>query len=227
MGGKSSSSSSTANSTQVQELNLQDTGGFTIADNKGGTNLNYTSNTVDPGAVAAGANVADTALASNTSIFNRAVEAINAALGANASLSDSSSRVLGSVAGKAISSNANTTQGAFNFASGLSSDVNHAAITLGQTALDTGGSLATAGLDHAAAAYQSGLTFQNDALTTVANIAQDSLLHQESLTNNAISGFQSIAQQNSASDSTQVQKIAVYAVAAAVLIVVLPAMFKS
>jgi hypothetical protein len=209
MGGKSSTSTSTSSSTNVQELNLQDTGGFTIADNKGGTTLNYTNTTTDGGAVSAAADVSQTSLAAMLS-------ALKASLG-----------FAGNTAGSAIGANTATTGAALDLASGLSSDVSHAATTLGQTALDQGFSVANAGLDHAAAAYQSGLTFQNDALNTVANIAQDSLLHQESLTNNAISGFQAIAQQNSASDSTQIQKIAIYAVAAAVLIVVLPAMFKS
>lgn len=167
-GSKSSTSTSSSQSTNVSELNLQDTGGITVADNKGSTALNYTNVSTDSGAIS----------------------------------------------------------GAFSAAEHLSSDVNAASVTLGQTALDTGASIANHGLDNAAAAYQSGLTFGQDALTTVANIQQDALAHFEALTSSALSGYQSIAQQNSASDSTQIQKIALYAIGAAVLIVVLPRMFK-
>lgn len=175
-GSKSSTSTSSSQSTNVSELNLQDTGGITVADNKGSTALNYTNVSTDSGA---------------------------------------------------ISGNVAVARAGLTTAERLSSDVNSAAVTLGQTALDTGAGLANKGLDNAAAAYQSGLTFGTDALDTVAQIQQDSLAHFEALTSNALAGYQSIAQQNSATDSTQIQKVALYALLAAVAVVVLPAMFKA
>ena len=189
-GSQSKTSTSSSQSTNVSELNLQDTGGITVADNTGNTKVNYTSVTTDNGAIQAAGNLAGTA--------------VGAALGANTDVVNS----------------------AINLASGLSSDVSSAAITLGQTAIDTGGALANKGLDNAAAAYTSGLTFGTNALDTVAQIASNSLSAQTNLTNNALAGYQTIAQQNSASDASQIQKIALYALAAAVLVVVLPAMFK-
>jgi len=168
-GSKSNTSTSSSQSTRVNELNLQDTGGITVADNKGSTQLAYTNVSTDEGATSA-------AIAANTK---------------------------------------------------LSSDVSSAAVTLGTTAIDSGTEVANHGLDNAAAAYSAGLDFGNNALNTVANLLQDSAQREESLTASALQGYQSIAQQNSASDSTQIQKIALYAIAAAVALVVLPKMLDS
>ena len=99
------------------------------------------------------------------------------------------------------------------------SDVSQAAIDLGGQALTEGNAVATAGLDNAAAAYESGLTFGTNALDTVQNLAAEFSHQNADLTNSALSGYQSIAQQNSATDSTQIQKIALWAIGAAVLIV--------
>jgi hypothetical protein len=188
MGGGGKTSTTTQSSTAVQELNLQDTGGITVAENKGATSLVYApvTNTTDAGAVASASRLARAAL----------------------------------------SGNAAATAGAFSLASTVSSDVSHEAIVLGQSAIDAGTGIANHGLDNAAAAYQSGLTFGSDALNTVAQIAADSLGHQEALTSNALQGFATLATQNSASEATQIQKVALYAIAAAVAIVVLPRMFK-
>lgn len=172
-GSKSSTSTSSSQSTKVNELNLQDTGGITVADNKGSTDLTYQNVSTDQGATSA------------------AIKGI------------------GDVATK------------------LSSDVSSAAVTLGSASIATGAQVANHGLDNAAAAYASGLDFGTNALNTVANLLQDSATREEALTANALSGYQSIAQQNSASDATQIQKIALYALAAAVAVVVLPALFKS
>lgn len=180
-GSSAKTSTSSSQQTNVSELNLQDTGGITIADNSGPTHLTYV--TTDAGATG--------------NALSGMLQAIKAALSSNTS-----------VAGNAIDS------------------VSSAAVTLGQTALDTGAGVANHGLDNAAAAYSSGLTFGTNALDVVANLISDQELRNSALTNNALAGYQSIAQQNSASSSTQIQKIALYALAAAVAIVVLPKVFK-
>jgi hypothetical protein len=167
-GSKSNTSTSSSQSTNVSELNLQDTGGITVADNAGPVKLAYTSVGTDYGAIGSAAQLATDA-----------------------------------------------TSGAL-----------HAATTLGQTAIDQGTSVANHGLDNAAAAYQSGLTFGSDALNTVANLIQDSATREANLTSTALSGYQSIAQQNSASSATQIQTVAIYLIVAAVAIVVLPKLFE-
>lgn len=172
MGGKTRTSTATSSNTNVQELNLQDTGGFTAADNKN-TSISYVN--TDSGATSA-------ALKANTD-----------------------------VATAAILSN---------------TDVSHAAINLGSQALDSGTAVANHGLDAASAAYESGLTFGTDAIQTVQQLAHDFSTQNEQLTASALGGYQSIAQQNSASDATQIQKIAIYVIVAAVAIVVLPKMMK-
>lgn len=162
MGGHSSTSTQTQSVENVKESNLQDTGGLTIAGNRGATTVNNFS--TDAGAVDAGARVAGAAIQAN-------------------------------------------------------SDVSQAAIDLGSKALSEGTTVATAGLDNAAAAYQGGLTFGTNALDTVRSLAGQFSQQNADLTNNALAGYQSIAQQNSATDSTQIQKIALWAIGAAVLIV--------
>lgn len=97
-------------------------------------------------------------------------------------------------------------------------DVSKAAIDLGAKAISAGTEVANAGLDNAAAAYQGGLTFGTNALSTVEDLATQFSQRNADLTANALSGYQSIAAQNSASDSTQIQKIALWAIAAAVLL---------
>lgn len=191
-GSQSKTATTSSQATNVSELNLQDTGGITIADNSGGTKLVYNSSSTntDYGAISG------------------ALGAITGALG-----------TVGSVANNAITGNSILAQN-------LSSDVTSAAITLGQTAIDTGGQLANHGLDNAQAAYESGLSFGSNALNTVAALLNDSASREASLTSSALSGYQSIAQQNSASDATQIQKIAGWAIAAAVALVVLPKVFK-
>jgi hypothetical protein len=168
MGSRSDTSTSSAQSTNVSELNLQDTGGFTVADNSGPTKLSYTNVSTDAGAV-------------------------NAAIGGITKIAQSG---------------------------------NSAAITLGQTAIDAGAQIANRGLDNAAAAYSSGLTFGTTALETVANLIQDTSLREQQLTSAALSGYQTLAQQNSATDATQIQQIAIYVIVAAVAIVVLPKLLK-
>jgi hypothetical protein len=190
-GSKSSTSTSSSQATNVSELNLQDTGGITVADNAGPTDVHYTSINTDQGAVA--------------SSFAAIADAVSKAFGANT----------------------NVTNSAINLAADASNDATSAAITLGQTAIDSGTLVANHGLDNAAAAYQSGLTFGTSALNTVANILDDSLQAQKSLTSTALSGYQTIAQQNSASNATQIQQVALYVIVAAVAIVVLPKLFKS
>lgn len=182
-GSQSKTSTSSSQATNVSELNLQDTGGITVADNTGATKLVYNSSTSDYGAIG-------DALDGISKVANNAITGNNI------------------------------------LAENLSSDVSSAAVTLGMTAIDTGGAIANHGLDNAAAAYQSGLSFGSNALNTVAAALNDSSSREASLLNNALSGYQSIAQQNSASDSTQIQKIALYAIAAAVALVVLPKVFK-
>lgn len=186
-GSQSKTATTTQQSTNVQNLNLQDTGGFTAADNK---NSNITavsvSNTTDEGAVSA-------ALSSNTNVTN-----------------------------SALNTATDLGKGAFS----LSSDVSQSAIDLGGSAIAAGQQVANAGLDNAAAAYQSGLTFGNNALGLVHDLADEFSSQNASLTAAALSGYQSIAQQNSASQSTQIQKIAIYAIGAAVLLVVLPRIFR-
>lgn len=102
---------------------------------------------------------------------------------------------------------------------GANSDVSQAAIDLGSQALSAGQQVANAGLSNAQAAYQGGLTFGTNALQTVQALADQFSQANASLTANALDGYQSIAQQNSASNSTQIQKIALWAIAAAVLVV--------
>ena len=189
-GSKSSTSTSSSQATNVSELNLQDTGGITVADNAGPTSVQYVTTATDYGAVGG------------------AFDAITPAVKA------------------AFAGNTNVTNSAINLASGLSSDVSSAAVTLGSNAIDTGAQVANHGLDNAAAAYSSGLSFGTNALNTVANLISDSENRNAALTANALSGYQSIAQQNSASQSTQIQKIALYAIGAAVALVVLPKVFK-
>jgi hypothetical protein len=183
-GSKSNTSTSSSQETNVSELNLQDTGGITVADNSGPTNLQYV--TTDDGAVSG------------------ALSAITAAVKA------------------AFAGNTNVTNSAIN----LSSDVSSAAVTLGSNAIDSGTEVANHGLDNAAAAYTSGLQFGTNALDVVANLVSDQENRNAALTSDALSGYQSIAQQNSASQSTQIQKIALYAIGAAVALVVLPKVFK-
>lgn len=187
-GSSSKTSTSSSQATNVSELNLQDTGGITVADNSGPTHLTYVA--TDDGAV--------------SSSIDGIVQAVKAA----------------------FSGNTNVTNSAINLASDASSDVSSAAVTLGTDALDSGTQIANHGLDNAAAAYTSGLTFGTNALNTVANLISDQELRNQSLTSAALSGYQSIAQQNSASNSTQLQKVAIYALVAAVAIVVLPKVFK-
>jgi hypothetical protein len=190
-GSKSSTSTSSSQATNVSELNLQDTGGITVADNAGPTNVAYTSVTTDQGAVQAS--------------FDAITAAVKAAFGGNT----------------------NVTNSAINLAQDASHDATSAAITLGSNAIDSGVQVANHGLDNAAAAYQSGLTFGTSALNTVANLIQDSATREANLTSTALSGYQSIAQQNSASNATQIQQVALYVIVAAVAIVVLPKLFKS
>jgi len=171
-GSSAKTSTTSSQSTNVRNLNLQDTGGFTAADNKNSsiTAISVT-NTTDAGAVAGG-----------VSLGKAAIDANN--------------------------------------------DISHAAIDLGGQAIAAGQQVANAGLDNAAAAYQGGLTFGTNALDIVHALADEYSAQNASLAESALSGYQSIAQQNSASTSTQIQKIALYAIGAAVLIVVLPKVFK-
>src|SRR5690242_5978440 len=99
------------------------------------------------------------------------------------------------------------------------SDVSMAALDLGAKAIDSGAQVANAGLDNALAAEQSSLSFGNNALDLVQSLADQFSQQNASLTANALDGYQTIAQQNSASTSTQIQKIALWAIGAAVLIV--------
>ncbi|MGH9483754.1 MAG: hypothetical protein ACRD1F_01750 [Terriglobales bacterium] len=163
--GTSKTSTVSKQQTNVSELNLQDTGGITVADNAGPTKVYNIQS--DAGAIAAGTQVA----------------------------------------GEAI---------------GANSDVSRAAISLGSAALASGAQIANAGLDNAEAAQQSALTFGNNALDTVQSIISQTQSQQEQLVGDALAGYQSIAQQNSASNSTQIQKVALYAIAALVAILVLP-----
>ncbi len=163
-GSGASTSTSSSSQTKVNELNLQDTGGITVADNKGQTALTYVSQTTDANAVKAG-----------TAVATSAVQAAN---------------------------------------------------DLGTSAISAGTTIANKGLDNAAAAYQSGLTFGTNALDVVQAIAQQFASQNEQLTGDALSGYQSIAQQNSASTSTQIQKVALYAIVALVVILVVPKVFK-
>ena len=209
-GSSSKTATTSSQSTNVRNLNLQDTGGFTAADNKN-SNITAISVTSDSGAIAAGQNIATAGLSAGVSGFNAGANIAGDAISANTNVANSGLQVAGDLG-----------RGAFT----LSSDVSQSAVDLGRTALSAGQQIANAGLDNAAAAYSGGLTFGNNALQAVQSIASDALLHQESLTASALSGYQSIAQQNSASDSTQIQKIALYAIGAAVLLVVLPKVFK-
>jgi hypothetical protein len=171
-GSSSKTSTTSSQSTSVRNLNLQDTGGFTAADNKNSTITAISvTNSTDAGALAGGV-----------------------ALGKAAINSDN--------------------------------DISHAAIDLGSKGLDVGQQIANAGLDNARAAYESGLTFGNNALDTVHALASEFSSQNANLAENALAGFQTIAQQNSASESTQIQKVALYAIGAAVALVVLPKLFK-
>jgi hypothetical protein len=163
MGGHSSTSTSTTSLEKVNETNFQNSGGLTVAGNRGNTTVQNIS--TDAGAVAGG------------------VALGRAAIGAN-------------------------------------SDVSQAAIDLGSQAISAGQQVANAGLSNAQAAYQGGLTFGSNALDTVQALADQFSQQNAQLTANALDGYQSIAQQNSASNSTQIQKIALWAIAAAVLIVI-------
>ena len=71
-------------------------------------------------------------------------------------------------------------------------DVSAQAIGLGGAGLATGASIANAGMDNAAAAYQSGLSFANQALDTVAGLAsaQNAGLAQIAAANSAPPGAQ-------------------------------------
>lgn len=157
MGGHSSTSTSTQSNEKVTETNLQDSGGLTVAGNKGATTVNNIS--TDDGAVAA-------------------------ALGAN-------------------------------------TDVSQAALALGNSAISANTEVANAGMDNAAAAEESGLTFGKDALDAVSSLAQQFGQQQSDLVGNALSGYQSIAQQNSASDSSQLQKVMLWLIVGVVAIVFL------
>lgn len=136
--------------------------------------------------------------------------------------------VAGNGGNTSITSNSFTTtsdEGAINAGAGVASkaleingDVSQAAIDLGNSAVSTGAAVANHGLDNAAAAYQSGLTFGTSALDAVESIAQESAQSNANLVNNALGGFQSLATQNSASSGTQLQKVALYAIIAAVVI---------
>lgn len=169
MGGHSTTQTSTQSTENVQESNLQDTGGTTVAGNTGGsTTVNNVQ--TDDGAVAA-------ALASNYSVTKAALS--------------------------------------------VNGDVSQAAIDLGSKAISSGQAVANQGLDNAAAAYQSGLTFGTDALDAVESLASENAQQQTNLVNNALGGFSSLATQNSASTDTQLQKVALYAIVAAVVLVFL------
>lgn len=172
MGGSSKTSSTTSTTENVKEVNLQDTGGFTIADNAGGTTLTdnsrsfVTNTTTDQGAVDAGRQIA------------------LAAIGAN-------------------------------------SDATAAALDLGAKAYSSGVQVANAGLDNALAANQGALTFGNNALDFVGSVLRQTEQSQSDLVSNALQGYQTIAQQNSASDSSQIQKVAIYLIVAVAAIMIL------
>lgn len=213
-GSKASTSTTSQSTTNVQELNLQDTGGFTAADNKNST-ITYVSNALDGGAIAGAGDVANNSLSSM-------LAAIKAALTANNNVSSDAIGANTNITNSAINAGVDLGKGAYS----LSQDVSQSAIDLGGSAISTGAQLANAGLDNAQAAYQSGLTFGNNALGVVEQLAEEFSTQNASLTANALDGYQTIAQQNSASTSTQIQKIAIYAIVAAVLLVVLPKVFK-
>ena len=101
---------------------------------------------------------------------------------------------------------------------GANSDVSLAAIDLGNHAISSGAQVANAGLDNAQAAYQAGLSFGTDALNAVSDLASRNAQQQSDLVANALSGFGSLASQNSASSGTQLQKVALFAIVAAVVI---------
>lgn len=176
---KSSTSTSQSTTNNVNETNLQDTGGITVNDASG---THIVVNQTDQGAVAAGQELGQSA--------------INAA--ANA-------------ASDAIGAGVNQTNSIVDLLQDISSQL-------------TG--VANAGLDNAAAAEQSGLTFGNDALATVQDIVSQTQAQQEQLVGDALSGYQTIAQQNSASSATQIQKVALYLIIAVAIILVVPKVFK-
>lgn len=108
-----------------------------------------------------------------------------------------------------VASNSALAADGFNTIGGVSMH----AINLGRSGLRTGASLASAGMDNAAAAYQSGLTFANNALSTVATLAQQQ---------NA--GLAQIAAANSAppgAQSTSIGKTALLAAAVVVALVMM------
>lgn len=207
MGGKSSTSSSTSSQTQVQEQNFQDTGGITAY---GGSSVTYAP--TDQGATAAAVQLGQS--------VNTAATTLGTTLGTGAIGGGVSLGTAGVNAGVGLGT------AGLNAATALSSDVNQSAVDLGSSAIAAGTGVANAGLDNAAAAYSSGLTFGNNAISAIESLTSQFATQNAQATQSALSGYQSIAQQNSASDSSQIQKVALYLIGAVVLIMVVPSVFR-
>jgi len=109
----------------------------------------------------------------------------------------------------------------------MAGDVSQAAINLGQWAVSQGTDVANHGLDNARAAYETSLTFGSDALQAVQQIAAASQSNNRAIVSDAVTGFQSLAMQNSASEADKVSKVAIYGFAAIAAALVLPKLLKA
>jgi hypothetical protein len=160
-------------------------------------------------------------------------------------------------------------------------DISHDAINLGRDAVSAGTDVAFAGLDHAQAAYQGGLNFASDIVTSAldttgqsadrvarfatdaldsqstfasealasqtdtstkainalmdagagvldfaSSLFNDSLKAQSALADQNLAGLTTLATQNSASSDDRLQKVVIYIIVAAALVFLVPKVLK-
>lgn len=134
-------------------------------------------------------------------------------IGGGLSLTDSTT--INSIDGGALDVAANIAAGAY----GLGSQALTGALNFGRTSVD---SIAKVNAD--SLSLLGGLV--SGAIDNSRTITRDSLAASKDSVQQAISGFQSLATQNSQSSDDRVQKVALYALAAIAAVFILPALFN-
>jgi len=231
--GSGGKSSSTQNTTNVQEtqIGLSDTEGVAVG--QAGGNVEIVTFSTDQGAIEAARAFSADALAASREGFNAAVDISSDAIDLGRSGFETGERV----ANAGLDNARAAYEGGLSFASDI---VLNALDTTGQSAervakfsydaLDANSSLARATLDSQSSVAGRAIDAVADAganvLDFAAGLFTEATQAQANLTDQNLSGLTSLAHQTSASADDRVQKVALYAFIALVAALVLPRLIK-
>ena len=208
----SSARTSTAQSqtTNTQNLNLQDTSGITLA-NSNGNNIT----TTDFGALTAATDISRAALALGQSGINAGNEV------AFVGLDNAQRAYMGALdfAGTALSRATDAAGGSADRVARFATESLDANSSLARETLASQSSIAGRAIDSVMDAGAGVLSFAS-------GLFGDALKSQQTLTDQNIAGLTTLATQNSATSEDRIQKIVLYAIVAAALVFIVPKVVK-